>query len=315
MGTHTRVLRDPAGGPASRSRPWPLLAIAAPAAVAIWTGWVGLGGKCGFGLVQPLPGIVSWHLNTAITLPVGIEAYAAYALSVWLVGNVGDRTRVFARKSAIGALALGCLGQIAFHLLAAAGWAHAPWPVVMAVACLPVATLGFGATLFHLQWADHRAARDARDAEIEALRAEAAEARARAVAAGAEADAVRGQAAAALEAAEFRAAEAERREAEAAGKTEILTRKLAAATARKSTRKAPAKKDAPAGRGKPAEPPADGLPADFDASTQALSILAAEPDISGAKLAERVGMSERWGQGFKKNLAAASASNGSNPEE
>ena len=56
--------------------------------------------------------------------------------------------------------------------------------------------------------------------------------------------------------------------------------------------------------------------ADFDASTQALSILAAEPDISGAKLAERVGMSERWGQNFKKNLAASAASpNGHNPEE
>jgi len=38
-------------------RRWPLFLIAAPAAVAIWSGWVGLGGMCGFGLVQPLPGI------------------------------------------------------------------------------------------------------------------------------------------------------------------------------------------------------------------------------------------------------------------
>ena len=324
MGTHERALRYPADGAATRKYPWPLLAIAAPAAVAIWTGWVGLGGKSGFGLVQPLPGIVAWHLDTAITLPVGIEAYAAYALAVWLAGKVGDRTRGFARKSAIGALALGCFGQVAFHLLDWAGWVRAPWFVVMAVACLPVVTLGFGATLFHLQWADHRAAREARDAEMEALRSAAAEAQAAAGAAGAELEAVRGQSAAAvteataemraaLDAADLRAAEAERREAEAAARMEILTRKLAAATARSRTRKPPAKRAAPAGSSKTAEPPADGLDADFDASAQALSILAAEPDISGAELAKRVAMSERWGQAFKKNLATV-ASNGHAPE-
>ena len=30
-------------------RRWPLFLIAAPAAVAIWSGWVGLGELCGFG--------------------------------------------------------------------------------------------------------------------------------------------------------------------------------------------------------------------------------------------------------------------------
>jgi hypothetical protein len=39
-------------------RRWPLLVIAAPAAVSIWSGWVGLGSMCGFGEVEPLPGIV-----------------------------------------------------------------------------------------------------------------------------------------------------------------------------------------------------------------------------------------------------------------
>jgi hypothetical protein len=28
---------------------WPLFLIAAPAAVAVWSGWVGLGQMCGFG--------------------------------------------------------------------------------------------------------------------------------------------------------------------------------------------------------------------------------------------------------------------------
>jgi len=130
---------------------WPLYLIAAPAAVAVWSGWVGLGGMCGFGVVHPLPGIVSGlRLDTAITLPVGVEAYGAYALGAWLTPGTPERARAFARRSAIGALALGMLGQVVYHLLAAAGAQRAPWPVVVLVSCLPVATLGFGAALTHL---------------------------------------------------------------------------------------------------------------------------------------------------------------------
>jgi hypothetical protein len=132
------------------ARRWPLFLIAAPAAVAVWSGWVGLGGMCGFGLVQPLPGIVAWHLNTAITLPVGVESYGAYALGAWLTPGTPERAKGFARNSAIGALSLGVLGQVAYHLLAAAHAHRAPWPVVILVSCLPVITLGFGAALTHL---------------------------------------------------------------------------------------------------------------------------------------------------------------------
>jgi hypothetical protein len=140
--------------PASVRR-WPLILIAAPAAVAIWSGWVGLAGMCGFGLVQPLPGIVAWHLDTRITLSVGVEAYAAYALGVWISGrDIPAAARDFARRSAIGSLALGMGGQVIFHLLAADHRHSAPWPVVMGVSCLPVAVLGFGAALTHLLRAD-----------------------------------------------------------------------------------------------------------------------------------------------------------------
>ncbi|HEX6452274.1 MAG TPA: hypothetical protein VF060_22795 [Trebonia sp.] len=62
----------------------PLVIMALPAAVAVWSGWVQLGMMCGFGVAQPLPGIVPWHINTAVTLPVGTEAYAAFALGAWL---------------------------------------------------------------------------------------------------------------------------------------------------------------------------------------------------------------------------------------
>src|SRR5690242_14433559 len=137
-------------------RRWPLLLIAAPAAVAVWSGWVGLGTLCGFGIVHPLPGIGDgFRLNTAITLPVGVEAYGAYALGAWLTPAAAPAARTFARRSALGALALGMTGQVIYHLLAAAHADAAPWPVVMGVSCLPVLTLGFGGALTHLLRTGH----------------------------------------------------------------------------------------------------------------------------------------------------------------
>jgi hypothetical protein len=138
-------------------RCWPLVLIAAPAAVAVWSGWVGLGAMCGFGIVHPLPGIADgFQLNTAVTLPVGVEAYGAYALGAWLTAGAPGAARRFARRSALGALVLGMAGQVIYHLLAAAHAARAPWPVVVLVSCLPVITLGFGAALTHLLRGGHR---------------------------------------------------------------------------------------------------------------------------------------------------------------
>jgi hypothetical protein len=96
----------------------------------VWPGWVGIAQKTGFGLVSPLPGIwPSLHLDTASTLPVGVEAYAAYALRAWLAREnwIGARTRRFAKWSAICSFALGMAGQVAYHLMAQAGMARAPW--------------------------------------------------------------------------------------------------------------------------------------------------------------------------------------------
>ncbi|MGH3939743.1 MAG: hypothetical protein ACRDTG_14165 [Pseudonocardiaceae bacterium] len=130
---------------------WPLLVLALPAGVSIWAGWVGLGQMTGFGVVPLLPGI--WdelRINTAITLPIGMECYGAYALRAWLTQGTPPRARQFAKCSALGALMLGTLGQIAYHLMAAAGVTAAPWVVTMLVSCLPVAVLGMGAALYHL---------------------------------------------------------------------------------------------------------------------------------------------------------------------
>ncbi|MBB5920988.1 hypothetical protein FHR81_002026 [Actinoalloteichus hoggarensis] len=130
---------------------WPVLLLALPAFVAIWSGWVGLGELTGFGVVNPLPGIWdSLALNTAITLPIGMEVYAAYALRVWLSGDVPPEARRFAQVSAIGSLIVGAAGQVAYHLMVAAGITAAPWPITVVVACLPVAVLGMGAALAHL---------------------------------------------------------------------------------------------------------------------------------------------------------------------
>jgi hypothetical protein len=153
---------------------WPLCLLALPAGVAAWSGWVGLGQMTGFGRVHPLPGLVdSLEINTAITLPVGVEAYAAYAMSVWLgQRRVTSRTSGFARYSALGALVLGGFGQVAYHLLENAHAAkvakiahdtgrsvadvakqlpaQAPWWITTAVACLPVIVLGLAAALAHM---------------------------------------------------------------------------------------------------------------------------------------------------------------------
>jgi hypothetical protein len=161
-------------------RSWPLYVLALPAAVAIWSGWVGLGGMTGFGVVHPLPGIVnSFEINTAITLPIGVEAYAAFALDAWLTRKrLTEQTRRFAMVSALAALVLGAAGQIAYHLLevahsravasvaAKAGRPvadvaksmpmQAPVFVIVLVAIFPVAVLGAGATLAHLIHRDAR---------------------------------------------------------------------------------------------------------------------------------------------------------------
>lgn len=131
----------------------PLYVIGAGAFVSIWGGWVGLGELTGFGEIELLPGIApGWTFNTAITLPLGMEAYAAYALKVWLRPPLGLSPfgRTFARRSAIGALILGALGQIAYHLMVAAEVEQAHWLITAFVACLPVGVLGAGAALAHL---------------------------------------------------------------------------------------------------------------------------------------------------------------------
>jgi hypothetical protein len=60
------------------------------------------------------------------------------------------RARRYAWASAGGALGLGMLGQVAYHVMAANGVTVAPWQVVALVSCLPVLVLGAASLLWHL---------------------------------------------------------------------------------------------------------------------------------------------------------------------
>lgn len=140
---------SPAAATVNQPRPWPLIIIGLAAAVAVWGGWVDLGRFTGFGVVQPLPGV--WddlRINTAIVLPLGIEAYGGYALRTWLSSAaLSARTRSFARWSAIASLVVGAGAQVASHLMKAANMTAAPPLVTVLVACVPVLVLGLATGL------------------------------------------------------------------------------------------------------------------------------------------------------------------------
>lgn len=158
-------------------RRWPLVLLAAPAGVATWSGWVGLGALTGFGPVHPLPGIADgWTINSAITLPIGVESYAAFALSSWLTpAPLSESTRMYSKWSALGALLLGMAGQVAYHLLTMAPPARdkaghvlppaAPWEITTLVSCLPVLVLGLGAGLAHMLHRDRAMQMDVKTSE------------------------------------------------------------------------------------------------------------------------------------------------------
>lgn len=151
-------------------RGWPILIVAASAFVAVWSGWVGLGKMTGFGTMDLLPGFTRegggalLSINTAIALPLGIEAYAGYALRSFLNGRGSRRTRIFAAISGFTALILGAFGQVAYHLLANSGQTKAPNEVTIFVSCLPVFCIGAVSILHYLLSMDRKRARRARRA-------------------------------------------------------------------------------------------------------------------------------------------------------
>jgi hypothetical protein len=159
------VRRERAGRQAGHT--WPLLVIGLGAAVAVWSGWVGLGALTGFGEVELLPGLLpAVKINTAVVLPLSVEAYAAYALHVWLTSaTYARRTRIYAGVSSIASLAIGVAAQAVYHLMSAAHVTTAPPVVTVAVASVPVVVLGLATALARLVRDDATTAARARDAD------------------------------------------------------------------------------------------------------------------------------------------------------
>jgi hypothetical protein len=113
-------------------------------------------------MVPLMPGIrPSLHLDTAVTLPVGVECYAAYALRAWLAADhaISGRTRRFARRPAVFSFTLGMAGQVAFHPMDQDQITTAPWAITTLVSCLPVLVLGMGTAVAHMLREDTAAAK------------------------------------------------------------------------------------------------------------------------------------------------------------
>lgn len=293
-----------------RDHLWVVFVIAAAAAIEVCATWVGIGNVSGFPVIR-LP----FHLkvNTDFSLMVGMEAYGGFALYYWLSAAPGPRSRAFAMWSAVGALVLSLVGQVAYHVLAAEHVARPPAAVVGFVSSLPVVVLGFAAILMHLVHLDREDAdRIVREAG-EAARLAAEEA-----AAADERTALRAELAtlaAEVEPLREALAAAQKDAGEANAKAESAAAKLAAQKPNRTRTKAPnagRRKDpnaAPNGRSRtaPNAAPETEVPDDFDARAEALEIWLANPGISGKDLGAGVGLGERWGQLRKTEFRNASA--------
>jgi hypothetical protein len=284
-----------------RDHLWVLAIVAAFAFYDVWVAWTTLGNKSGF-----------TH-GTGWTLTVIVELYWGYAGFAWLAGAPGLRSRRFAMFSAFGVFGLSLVGQGSSYL---AVGRTPPVPVVVFVRLLPVIVLALLMVLVHLRHLDR--------AEAEAVAEEtarvAAEAERVAVASDerdvlrAQTEALRKDAVIAIEAleAELEAAvaardDAQREAEEATAKAGRLTRKLATGSGSVKGRNGRTRQPVNGGR-KSAN---TQVPKDVDARAEALTLLSENPAISGAQLGARVGMSERWGQLLKSELATVPA----DPEE
>lgn len=130
---------------------WLVWPIAFSAFVATWGGWVVLGTMTGYGKVNMLPGLVKdgeWStINLVISLPAGVEAYGALALSVAFDQRATRAARWFSAVSSLVSLVLGCFAQAVAHNLSSKHVTTAPDAVTSFVAVLPVLVLGMASAL------------------------------------------------------------------------------------------------------------------------------------------------------------------------
>ena len=155
--TTTAAPVDPAAG---RDR-WTyggMLAVALAAAVLSFSALAGLAELAGVTGGLPLP--AGGRFRLAWLLPIAVDAYAVTATRVWLRTAGTARTRGYARRNAVGAIALSVAGNAAYHALDAAGVTslvdvRAGWGVVVAVSAVPPVMLGLVGHLHALVSDDH----------------------------------------------------------------------------------------------------------------------------------------------------------------
>lgn len=137
-----------------------MLAVALAAAVLSFSALAGLAELAGVTAAAPLPG--GARLRLSWLLPIAVDAYAVTATRVWLRTAGTARTRAYARRNAVGAIALSVAGNAAYHALDAAGVTlgevRGGWAVVVAVSAVPPVMLGLVGHLHALVSEDHRAA-------------------------------------------------------------------------------------------------------------------------------------------------------------
>ena len=136
-----------------------MLAVALAAAVLSFSALAGLAELAGVTAALPLP--AGGRFRLAWLLPIAVDAYAVTATRVWLRTAGTARTRGYARRNAVGAIALSVAGNAAFHALIAAGVVsladvRAGWAVIVAVSAVPPVMLGLVGHLHALVSDDHR---------------------------------------------------------------------------------------------------------------------------------------------------------------
>lgn len=92
--------------------------VAGTAAFSSWTGWVLLGHHAGWPVLT-LPG--GHPFDTAWLNPVSVDVMAYVALRAWVSPRSSERTRLWGRRAAVGALALSIVGNALGHGLEASG--------------------------------------------------------------------------------------------------------------------------------------------------------------------------------------------------
>lgn len=99
----------------------------------------------------------SGHVYLCWLMPVAIDAYAFTTARVWLRSDVAsDRTRTYARRTSVGAIAMSVSGNALYHLIVAIEFDQSPWwpVVVVVVSGLPALQLGLALHLAALMSSD-----------------------------------------------------------------------------------------------------------------------------------------------------------------